>query len=69
MKLKRWPVFLSFGLENVIHICMYLSHLELDGKLSPKTAPTATVAFGGPLKKAITPVRGLQIVSPSRVLL
>ena len=42
--------------------------MELEGKLSPKTAPKAILLWG-PLKKTITPVRELQILSPSRILL
>ena len=38
--------------------------MELEGKLSPEVRMPS-----GPLKKTITPVRELQILSPSRILL
>ena len=46
-----------------------ITHLESEGKLSPKTAPKETVSLGASKKMIYTPVRGLQILSPSRILL
>ena len=39
------------------------------GEIEPKNGPKATVAFGAFFKKTITPVRVLQFLSPSRILL
>ena len=39
------------------------------GKIEPKNGPQRNGFFGGLLKKRITPVRELQILSPSGILL
>ena len=39
------------------------------GKIEPKNGYQSNYCFGSLLKKTITPVRGLQILGPSRILL
>ena len=58
-----------FYKENCMDI---ITTFGVRGKIEPKNGPQSfwgPLLLLGPVKKIITPVRGLQILSPSRILL
>ena len=55
----------TFYKENDIHI---VTIFGVRGEIEPKNSPEGNGCLRG-LLKTITPVRGLQILSPSRILL